>query len=180
MLLIPYENKGQSHQQFQGQGVDKQYQDCNKIEPFVKCTTQQCCQLLIIESTRKYDYGDSIVTLCLRIHVSLQLGETTIQLSHSLEPTTGFECSCKSFVLFLGFFPLAWLSNNCCCVTVQGMILHSAPSIFVSCTRRQNYPSSCSCVLSSQLYIWLLYQQPCRIPIFIDTFQRYYISAKAI
>ena len=63
----------------------------------------------------------------------------------------------------LGSFHLAQLLSYCCYMPVQGMVLHSAPSFFISYTGRQNHPFYC--VLSSQHYIWLLYHQVCRIQI---------------
>ena len=88
MFLTPYENKGQLHWHFWEQGVV--YQDCNKVEMFVKSTTQ----LLIIRNSQKYDFGDCTVTYHLCIRVSLQIGEATIHRVHLLESTTWFECQC--------------------------------------------------------------------------------------
>ena len=82
-------------------------QDCNKIEAFVKRTSQQHCQLLVIGNSGKYNYRDSTETHCSHVCVSLWLGEATIYWAHSLEPTIRFECLCKSFALFVGFFSLA-------------------------------------------------------------------------
>ena len=54
MFLTPYENKGLLCRQF-WERVDKQpvKQDCDKIEEFMKCTKQQCCQPLYIENSWK-------------------------------------------------------------------------------------------------------------------------------
>ena len=76
--------------------------DCNNIEVFVKRTVQQHCQMLIIGNSWIYDYGNSTVTNCSQACVHLQLREATIH-----KPTTQSECLCKSFVLFVGLFPLA-------------------------------------------------------------------------
>ena len=73
----------------------------------MKRTTQQCCAVLIIRNSWKYNYGDLTVMHCLLVYVSLQLGEVTIYRTHSLEPSTWFECLRKSFAFFAGLFPLA-------------------------------------------------------------------------
>ena len=52
-------------------------------------------------------HGDSTVTHCSRICVSLQLGKVTIHRTHSLESTTQFECPRKSFAVLIGLFLLA-------------------------------------------------------------------------
>ena len=88
-------------------------------------------------------HGDSTVTHCSRICVSLQLGKVTIHRTHSLESTTQFECPRKSFAVLIGLFPLAITIVKLLLPPVQGIILSSAPSFFISYTGRQNYPSSC-------------------------------------
>ena len=87
--------------------------------------------------------GESTVTNWSCICVNLQLGEAAIHQAHSLESTTQFKCLHKSFVLFVGFFPLAMIAFELLQQPVQGMALHSALSFFVSCTGRQNRPFSC-------------------------------------
>ena len=83
-------------------------------------------------------HGDSTVTHCSRICVSLQLGKVTIHRTHSLESTTQFECPRKSFAVLIGLFPLA-IAIEIIAAASSGIILSSAPSFFISCTGRQNY-----------------------------------------
>ena len=59
----------------------------NKIQAFVKHTTQQHYQLLIIGNRSwKYDYDNSTMMHCSYVHVGLQLGEATIHRARSLDP----------------------------------------------------------------------------------------------
>ena len=118
----------------------------------MKCTKQQCCQLLIIENSWKRLLWQLHCDTLLKVHLSLHLGEATIHQANSLETTTWFECPCKSFALFIELYSFAIAFDLFGChMPVQKMVLHSIPLPIVPCTNRQRHTSSC--VLSSQHYI---------------------------
>ena len=112
--------------------------DCNNIEVFVKRTVQQHCQMLIIENSWIYDYGNSTVTNCSHACIHLQLREVTIP-----KATTWSECLCKSFVLFVGLFLLtiAFESLLLDASSGNGTSFHTFAFSFLA-LGRQNHPSS--------------------------------------
>ena len=129
MFLTPYENKGLLCWQFWKQRVDKQLvkQDCNKFEAFMKCTKQQCCQLLIIQKF---------------------LEIVVIMRPDSLELTTGFEYLRKPFCALPVLDSALAIAFELfgCHVPIQGMVPQLRFS-FLALVDKAIHASSC--VLSS-------------------------------
>ena len=68
------------------------------------------------------------MTHCSSVCASSQLGEVTVHQAHSLALQHSLNICVSLLHSSLGSFHSQWFSNYCCCMPIQGIILHSATS----------------------------------------------------